>query len=452
MPNQVQPKMNKPLKRVRTKSRPGNYQPESTRPSFFRRLLRFFFNPITISLFTFFTVGLFLILGYFWVDYSDKIDAQLRGEVFTRTAGIYSAPKTLKDGEALTPENLIKYLKAAGYIEKGAQADNARSRYQFTENTLEIEPGKTASIDDRKIYKPLKIKFDKSAKKIESITDIASKQTVKQVQLEPKILSSITAEGDGRRKAVTFKDLPQNLVKAITVTEDRSFFEHYGVNFRGIARALWRRYDSEENSPIARQGGSSITQQLVKNMLLSADQTLERKVKEAYMSVILETRLSKEEIFTLYANQIYLGQQASVGIYGVGEAANAYFGKDVSALTLSESAFLAGIIRSPNRYNPYKNPEKVAERRNQVLTSMLEANEISQAQYEEAKAAKLNLMQIKGREELIDMPYFTQYAEEELPKIIADPEALQHLRIYTTIDPDLQRAAYESVTKRLEKL
>jgi membrane peptidoglycan carboxypeptidase len=107
------------------------------------------------------------------------------------------------------------------------------------------------------------------------------------------------------------------------------------VNFRGIARALWRRYEGDENSPIARQGGSSITQQLVKNLLLSNDPTYERKIKEAYMSIILETRLTKEEIFTLYANQIYLGQQAGgTSIYGVGEAANAYFGKDVSALTL----------------------------------------------------------------------------------------------------------------------
>ena len=117
---------------------------------------------------------------------------------------------------------------------------------------------------------------------------------------------------------------------------------------------LWRRYEGDDDSPLANQGGSSITQQLVKNLLLTREQTLERKVTEAYMSLILETRLTKQEIFTLYANQIYLGQQSGVSIYGVGEAANAYFGKDVSQLTLPEAAFIAGIIRSPNRYNPYK--------------------------------------------------------------------------------------------------
>lgn len=451
MAKQFQVKNKTSQSRFSTKRERYSASPPKKR-SIFRRILRFFFHPITVCLATLFFGGLFLILAYYWVDYSDKIDRLFKGEVFTRSAGVYSAPKMLKDGEAITPEDLIKYLKAAGYIEKNQQADSSRSRYQFSEGVLQIEPGDTSAIDNQKIFKPLQIKFDKTGKTIGEITDLTTKQAVKQTNLEPKILSSITAEGDGRRKAVTFQDLPPQLVKAIVTTEDRSFFEHHGVNFRGIARALWRRYEGDDNSPLARQGGSSITQQLVKNLLLSNAPTLERKVQEAYMSLILETRLSKEEIFTLYANQIYLGQQAGVSIYGVGEAANSYFGKDVSALTLPEAAFIAGIIRSPNRYNPYKNFEKVTERRNQVLESMLEANEISQAQFDEAKATNLSLVPLKAREDLFDMPYFTQYAEEELPKIIPDPEALQHLRVYTTIDPDLQRAAYDAVTKRLEKL
>ncbi len=247
--------------------------------------------------------------------------------------------------------------------------------------------------------------------------------------------------------------MPQSLVKAITVTEDRAFFEHYGVNFRGIARAAWRRYEKDDdNSPIANQGGSSITQQLVKNLWLTREQTLERKLKEAYMSIILETRLTKEQIFTLYANQIYLGQQTGVSIYGVGEASNAYFGKDVSALTLPEAALIAGIIRSPNRYNPYKNVAKSTERRNQVLDSMAEAGAISSEEAAAAKKTLLEIKQITSGKDLQGMPYFSQYAVEELPKIVSDPEALQHLRVYTTIDPDLQKAAYKIVNERLEKL
>ena len=247
--------------------------------------------------------------------------------------------------------------------------------------------------------------------------------------------------------------MPPHLIRAITVTEDRAFFEHYGVNFRGIARALWRRYEKEEDkSPIANQGGSSITQQLVKNLLLTNEQTIERKVKEAYMSVIIETRLNKEEIFTLYANQIYLGQQTGVSIYGVGEASSAYFGKDVSQLTLPESAFLAGIIRSPNRYNPYKNLERVTERRNQILDSMLEANEFSPEQAAAYKKTPLEVRRASSGKESEGMPYFSQFAIEELPRVSPDPETLQSSRVYTTIDPDLQKMAYEIVNKRLEKL
>jgi penicillin-binding protein 1B len=451
MAKQIEVKSKKrPTKLPAKKNRVNSFQ--APPPSLFRRILRSIFNPITFSVTLLLLVAVVLTATYFWFDYSDRIDLMLRGEVFTRSAGVYSAPKLLKDGEAISRDDLVKYLKSAGYIEKNQQADAARSRYQVAENALLIEPGETAKLDDRKIFPPLKVNFAKDGKSIADITDLNANKETKQTQLEPKILSSITAEGDGHRKAVTFQDLPPHLVKAITVTEDRAFFEHYGVNFRGILRALWRRYESDDSSPVSRQGGSSITQQLVKNIFLTSERSLRRKAEEAYMSVILETRLTKEEIFTLYANQIYLGQQAGVGIYGVGEAANAYFGKDVSQLNLAEAAFLAGIIRSPNRYNAYKNPERVAERRNQVLQSMLEANEISPAQFEETKVIPINLVQLANRPELLDMPYFTQYAEEELTKVVSDPEALQHLRVYTTIDVDLQRAAYEAVTKRLEKL
>ncbi len=422
-------------------------------PSRFRRTLRLIFNGWTISAALFLLLGAFLTLTYFWFEFSDRIDRKLlSGEVFTASAGIYSAPKTLKTGEAITIPELVDYLKSAGYIERNNQADASRSRYSIEGDVVGIEPGMTGSIDGKKVFAALTVKFSKDLKSVAAIGNRDSGSSVDETKLEPKILSSIAAEGDGRRKTVSFNDLPPHLIKAITVTEDRAFFEHYGVNFRGIARALWRRYEGDDQGPLANQGGSSITQQLVKNLLLNRDQTLERKVTEAYMSLILETRLSKQEIFTLYANQIYLGQQSGVSIYGVGEAANAYFGKDVSQLSLPEAAFIAGIIRSPNRYNPYKNPDRVQERRNQVLDSMLEAGEITPQQLTESRNIALDLKQISNTRDLKGMPYFSQYAIEELPKLVADSEALQHLRVYTSIDPDLQRIAYDIVNKRLAAL
>jgi penicillin-binding protein 1B len=455
MPNQITGKSRKPIKPPkywRSKHPIKSFQ--APKPPLYKRIWRAIFNGYTISACLLVILAAFLTATYFWFEYSDIIDRKLlSGEVYTQNSGIYSAPKILKSGEELTAEELISYLKSAGYIEKNNQADASRSRYQASANQVEIEPGTTGTIDGARVFPSLVVKFRKDGKAVDSITDKNDEKPVEQTKLEPKILSSIAEEGNGRRKVVTFNDLPKHLVKAITVTEDRAFFEHYGVNFRGIARALWRRYEKEDdNSPIANQGGSSITQQLVKNLLLNNDQTLERKAKEAYMSIILETRQTKEEIFTLYANQIYLGQQNGISIYGVGEASNVYFGKDVSQLSLSEAAFLAGIIRSPNRYNPYKNLERVSERRNQVLDSMLEAGEISQAQNSEARQAKLELKQISATKDLQGMPYFSQFAIEELPKIVTDPEAVQHLRVYTTIDPDLQKKAYEIVAARLEKL
>ncbi len=420
--------------------------------NFFRRVFRLAIHPITLSVVVLSLLAAGLTTMYFWDIYSEKVDKLLRGEVFTRNAGVYTAPKLLKAGENTSLDELVEYLKAAGYIEKNQQADNSRSRYQVGENSVQVEPGEMALIDGNKLFQPLLVRFSKDKKSVVSIADLTSDKNVPQAKLEPRVLSSITAEHDGRRKTIALSDIPENLKKAIITTEDRAFFEHYGVNLRGIARALWRRYDKDDNSPLNRQGGSSITQQLVKNLLLSDEYSYERKAKEAFMSVILETRLSKEDIFTLYANQIYLGQQTGVSIYGVGEAANAYFGKDVSALTLSESAMIAGIIRSPNRYNPYKNPEKTTERRNQVLQSMLEAKAITQKEFDDAKATQLTLNKVTDGKDMQGMQYFSQYAVEEVPKIISDPEALQHLRVYTTIDPDLQKLANEAVVSRLEKL
>ncbi len=411
------------------------------------------FNRWTFTAASLMVLICFLTLTYYWFEFSDKIDQRLlSGDVFTATAGVYSAPKTLRTGETITAAELVEYLRSAGYIDRNAKADRSRSRYSIDSDTVGIEPGLTATIDGKKTFPALTVKFAKDGRSVAAIGDRDQGRQVDSAQVEPRILSSIAAEGDGRRKTVAFDDLPQHLVKAITVTEDRAFFEHYGVNLRGIARALWRRYEGDDAGPLANQGGSSITQQLVKNLLLTREQTIERKLTEAYMSVILETRLDKKEIFTLYVNQIYLGQQSGVAIYGVGEAANAYFGKDVTQLTLDESAFIAGIIRSPNRYSPYKYPDRVRERRNQVLESMLETGEISEQQFREARDKPVELKQIDNRKDLQGMPYFSQYVVDELPKVVNDPEALQHLRVYTSIDPDLQRIAYETVAKRLDAL
>jgi len=391
-------------------------------------------------------------LIYYWTVFSGRIDNLLKGEVFTRSAGIYAAPKQLHVGQAISQDQLLELLKSAGYVEKTQQADKARGRYSVNNGAVEIEPSDSNVVDGQRQFKHVRIQFVRTGKGITGISDLDTNAKLDKAWLEPQLISSVTGRDRAKRKIVGYNDLPPHLVKAIVVTEDRSFFEHYGVNIRGILRALVRRYDSDPNSPIARQGGSSITQQLVKNLLLSPERTLRRKVAEAYMSIILETRLSKEQIFVLYANQVYLGQQSGFSINGFGEAADAYFNKDVTTLTLPESAFLAGLIRSPNRYNPYHDLETATARRNQVLDNMAETGVISADEAAMAKGQPLQVAATKGRIDISDAPYFADYVQGQLGDIIAGPGAAEHLRIYTTIDLDLQRAAYAAVTKQLAAL
>jgi penicillin-binding protein 1B len=424
---------------------------EEPHAGFARRLLRFAFRPyiiIPVILIAGLTIAL---LAYYWVIFSGRIDNLLRGEVFTRSAGIYAAPKQIRVGQAISEDDLLGYLKRAGYVEHNQQADSARGRYSMNGSMVDIEPGSDSMVDGAHTYPQLRVQFNRDGKAISYLTDRQSGGHLERAQLEPELISSVTGRERAKRRVIGFNDVPADLRNAIVVTEDRAFFEHYGVNVRGIIRALLRRYDSDPNSPLARQGGSSITQQLVKNLLLSPEYSLKRKLSEAYMSIIIETRLSKQEIFALYCNQVYLGQQAGFSINGFGEAASAYFNKDVTNLTLPESAFLAGIIRSPNRYNPFHDLETARARRNQVLESMAETGVITDQQAKDAEATELKLAPAKGRIDISDAPYFADYAQNQLGDLVAG-EGADHLRIYTSIDMDLQRAAYTAVTKQLAAL
>lgn len=419
---------------------------------FVRHWVRRIFRPPVIIALVFLTTITIGVLGYYWYVFSKRIDQLLNGDIFTRSAGIYAAPKQLFVNENLSVDDLVNYLKRVGYVEKSQQAESARGRYSIDGVNVEVEPSADASVDGQNTFPRLRVQFTRGGKGIVALSDLKSGARYEKTLLEPELISSVTGKERSKRRVIGFKDVPKNLVNAIVTTEDRSFFEHHGVNFRGILRALFKRYSSDQNSPIAQQGGSGITQQLVKNLLLSPERTLRRKLAEAYMSIILETRLNKEQIFELYCNQVYLGQQSGFSINGMGEAASAYFGKDVTALSLSESAFLAGLIRSPNRYNPYKDLETATARRNQVLDSMIETSAITPEQAAQAKTDLLKIAPTKGRVDTSDAPYFADYVESQLSEIIPGQDTIQHRRIYTTIDTDLQRAAYAAVTKQLNAL
>src|SRR4030095_9864205 len=273
-----------------------------------RRVLRRLFSAPVIIPFVFLSAIVIGILAYYWTVFSGRIDNLLKGEVYTRTAGIYAAPKQLRVNEPISIDEVVTFLKRAGYVEKGTQADAGRGRYALNGTAVDVEPSNASTVDGLRQFAHVRVQFAKGGKAIASLSDLDGRGPLQTTWLEPELISSITGRERAKRKVIGYSDLPPHLVKAITVTEDRAFFEHYGVNIRGIVRAFVRRYDSDPNSPIARQGGSSITQQLVKNVLLSPEQARarsglgawQRKAAEAYMSVILETRLSKEQIFALY--------------------------------------------------------------------------------------------------------------------------------------------------------
>jgi penicillin-binding protein 1B len=396
-------------------------------------------------------IGIGLLYNYY-VKYSEIIDSGLRGDLFVRTSGIYAAPLDLQEGATISLSNLVRHLQQIGYVESGQARNEKRGSYRVSGTTIEVTPGSGAVIDGQRPFRNLRITFGsrgQGGQWIDSILDLEQNEKVVTAQVEPELISSVTNKDREKRKIIDYEDLPAELVNGIVSIEDRQFFEHPGINWRGILRALIRDYQAGA----IREGGSSITQQLVKNIFLFPDRTWKRKLAEAYMSLILEQRLSKEEILAMYSNQIYLGQRGGYSINGFGQAARTYFGKDISNLELHESAMLAGIIRSPNYYSPYSNEERARGRRNMVLEKMVEAGKLDAASAEFAKQRPLGITGRALGVNSSDAPYFTDYLMRQLERQYeGDEQSLRSLRIYSTIDLNLQRAAYEALTENMAKI
>ncbi len=388
------------------------------------------------------------VLYYYNERYTAIIENGLSGDLFVRTSGIYAAPSQIRSGSSVKVADLIAQLKRVGYLERGTTKNEKRGQYVVRGNAVEINPGDDAVIDGQKAFRRLRVTFSNHG--IQNISDLKTNEQLNVAELEPEMISSVLNAGREKRKNIEFKDLPQQLVEAICVIEDQQFFEHYGVNWRGILRAFIR--NTEEGKITG--GGSSITSQLVKNLFLTKEQTYKRKISEAYLAILLEKRLTKEQIFAMYCNIAYLGQRTSFSINGFGEAARSYFDKDISQLTLAESCMLAGIIRSPNVYAPFKHPERAEERRNVVINEMLRLDKISAAEADKAKASPLGLKGSGGgRLDITEAPYFVDYLTKQVERNYDDgSSSKKSLRVYSTIDLDLQRAAYQAVTRQMTAL
>lgn len=386
--------------------------------------------------------------AFFYFKYSRMIDARFRGDVLIRTTGIYAAPRTIRVGQGLTPQYIKSYLDGIGYVESSKEADSRRGRYQVKGTTIDIYTSGDAIINGARQFPSVSIAFGSGGKSISRITDLETKRQLDSALLEPEMMTAISSEKRQKQKLVSFKDLPKDYINAVVAIEDRQFFDHSGINFRGIFRALWRNVEESE----IHQGGSSVTQQLVKNFFLTPERTFKRKLQEMMIALVLETKLSKEEIFQLYANEVYMGQSGNYSINGVGEAASTYFNKDVVNLTLPECAFLAGIIRGPSLYSPYRDPERAKARRNQVLDSMEEAGLLTPERAAQARATDLKI-QAKSAALNSDAPFFVDYLQQQLATgLVARDLSRQSYRVYSTIDLPLQRAADKAVNETLASL
>ncbi|HVT04670.1 MAG TPA: PBP1A family penicillin-binding protein, partial [Thermoanaerobaculia bacterium] len=269
------------------------------------------------------------------------------------------------------------------------------------------------------------------------------------VALEPELLTSVLGDQLENRRPVTLDQVPPQLVDAVVSTEDTRFFQHPGVDPIGIMRALMANIARHGVS----EGGSTLTQQLVKNYYLTSERTMRRKVVEAFMSVILDAKYSKREILEAYLNDIYLGRNRSISILGVGEAANFYFSKPVSELNVAEAALIAGMIRGPNNYSPFEHPDKALARRTTVLGLMLKNRKIDEKQYQDAMRTPLPAKPNRSRSEVSSIPFYVDRVLQELKDDygIKDVKG-RGLSIYTAIDLDAQDLASQGLVNSLAGL
>ncbi|HEX6161376.1 MAG TPA: transglycosylase domain-containing protein, partial [Thermoanaerobaculia bacterium] len=312
-------------------------------------------------------------VGYTYVVVTKKFDAARRWDLPSR---VYSDATPIVPGIRYPRALLEPKLNHVGYHETKKRVENP-GEYRFIGDDLEIFLNNFEYPDMEFHAMPVLVEMDGTT--VRSIKRVTDGVTLRGVRIEPELITSIYDNQMEDRVPVSLEAVPKVLSEAVIATEDRGFYKHEGISIRGTLRALIT--DIRAKSMVA--GGSTLTQQLVKNLYLNPERTLTRKATEALMSLLLEMRYTKDEILESYLNEIYLGQNGAVQIIGVQQASQVYFGKQVSYITLGEAATLAGMIRSPNVLSPLKYPERAKPRRNTVLELMRAQGMISQRQYDE---------------------------------------------------------------------
>jgi penicillin-binding protein 1B len=377
------------------------------------------------------TIGLGGTFCYFYIKYDRIITQRFKSPVFSNSAKIYALPRTVHDGDKADAKEIAALLRRAGYSEK--DGESKLGTFHLSKDGIDIAPGSES------YHSPEEAHISIHSGQVDGITSKGNELSA--YELEPQLVTALfDYEQRSKRQVVKYAEIPKVMVDAVLAIEDRRFFEHSGVNFVRMAEAVWIDVMRQRHE----QGGSTITMQLSRGFFLTPEKTIRRKLTEMLIAEELEQKFSKQQIFEFYGNWVNLGQRGSFAISGFGEASRTYFNKDLKDITLPEAALLAGIIQGPSRLSPYRHPERALERRNLVLDSMVETHAITREQADKAKATPLKLA--PPNVEASDAPYFVDMVRDTLINKFSEHDLNdQSYRIYTTLDPDLQKVAAQAV-------
>jgi penicillin-binding protein 1B len=397
--------------------------------------------------------------GFYYVQFSRIIEARLHGERDRVIPRVFARPLSLHAGQGLSEIELVARLNDVGYTER-SRVERA-GEFALDRHAILLIPrgGDHAG-------KPVRIAFAESRVVKAAQTSApapgriarleAGGRVVDEVLLDPPLLAGLVTASREKRRRVPLANIPLRMQQAVLATEDRRFYAHPGIDPISVMGAVVTNLTASRRQPVGR---STVTQQLSRMFFLSAEFNAElqsgqrsyrRKALEAFMALILETKATKEEILELYLNDVYLGNRGSFALHGVAEAARIFFGKDVSNISLSEAALIAGVIQNPYQHSPFVNRDRAKERRDLVLSSMAQADYITR---EAAQRASTDPITVVTRAVDNEAPYFVDHLGEELqahfPGITQRTGALD---IYTTLDLNLQRYAQDAVRDGLAKV
>lgn len=382
------------------------------------------------------------LLGY--CLYLDQVvKHQFEAKRYSLPARVYARPLEIYAGALLRHGDLLRELKRLNY--RQVRYPEAPAEYTFSEREVIFFSRPFDFWDGRQEGERIRVAFASDA--VQSVVDDVTRAPLSIFRLEPAPIGGIYTNKNEDRQLVRYQQVPRHLVDALIAVEDQRFYFHRGIDFRALARAAFTIITGR-----GMQGGSTITQQLVKNFFLTPERTLKRKFNEMLMALVVELRYGKNDILEAYLNEVYFGQDGARAIHGVGLASQFYFGRTIEQLEPHHSAMLVAMLKGPTYYNPRRNPERALERRNLVLMQTYNQGYIAQWEYEEAISQGLEVGADKGSG-LSSYPGFLNLVFRQLRKDYLEADLRnQGLRIFTTLDPVLQETAESVMTQQLAQL